>query len=393
MMHRASRTSHASFAALSGTHATLSAFDRSADGKISFVFHEDRHISSHADDREAEIVALAVGHFQKMLSKMRDEFRKKNLPIRSYLGNCTVFYSEPFSVSGVVSDKAVYPRPVSIEERSVEAMSTAARDKFVEHVKSELGSAKAGKLEIREQTILRSKIDGYEVKKFFYRHAWELELSFEFGAMRGDIHNKTKDTLSAYVDPRYVSERTADESLFEEIRMLLPGTAQYIYALLLPERSIVTRVKDSIPTQTLGMSFGATHCTRSIADSLGVSMEVARSYIALHSEGKLHGSAEERLIAAGKETAGKWVDSFTHTLSVLEEEILVPRLLFVVPSDDASTFVAKFLTDKAQNPLHDRFAISEIGTGTLGDFSTLPDSRQTPTLTKLFAKHALRSIK
>ena len=231
---------------------------------------------------------------------------------------------------------------------------------------------------IIEQELVRVALNGYETGEPYGKRARVIELSLmlslspalvtkKIQSIVGDVFHRHEIYFHSFL---YASSIVA--------RDLFALHEHFLLVDISGEVTDIASVKNGSLSHLLSFPVGHSMIIRAVASKLSLSIEEARSLVALEAAGKLEASMHERLLPILETARSSWTRSLEAALFELASgDLLLPHTVICISLPEvAPLFVATLESDllKAANITEQSFSVALLGSSALAPFAITPST-------------------
>jgi hypothetical protein len=371
---------------LFGRHPTLS-------GKTVALFHVSSDSVACAlvtfHDREGSIVPEILGEtrerfkmdsdmtFERFLECMTISLREAgkriiNLHLKAP-DHISVILGAPWYAAQVRSVRKEQSGELPVSKRMISDLIAEEIRKFTaEEVARYEGGGE--KVTMIEQELVRVSLNGYETDDPHGKRARVIELSLMLSLSPALVTEKITQVVAEVFHRHEIFFHSFLYASSIVSRDLFALHEQFLLVDVSGEVTDIACVKNGALSHLLSFPVGHSLLLRSVASKLSLSLDEARSLIALEASGKLEPKARERLLIPLESARTTWVRSLEAALFELASgDFLLPHTVICISLPEvAPLFVSAIESDalKGTNATEQPFSVALLGSGSLAPFVT-----------------------
>lgn len=277
----------------------------------------------------------------KSFDSVVKDIQKKGIPHLNFTGLKhygikKVFYilSSPWCVSQTKLIKIKKDKPFEVNRDSIEDFIKKQEEGFLANDSSE-GS------KIIERKIIEAKLNGYKMTEIYGKKTKDIELSFFMTSSPEYVLKELKNTIRKYFNIRSHYFYSFALSSFSMIRDIYSDKKNFIYLDVHEELTDLSIVKDDIFAESVSFPMGKNFFIRHLSEYMRISADEARSMINLCAENKCDNSTSQKVNATINIALKSWLDNFHFVLTSLSLKMCLPKILFIMSSDELDVFLIK----------------------------------------------------
>jgi hypothetical protein len=228
------------------------------------------------------------------------------------------------------------------------------------------------KVSMIEQELVRVSLNGYETNDPYGKRARVVELSLMLSLSPKMVTEKIQSLVGEVFHRREVIFHSFLYASSIVSRDLFALHEHFLLVDISGEVTDIASVKNGALSHLLSFPVGHTMLLRSVAAKLSLSMEEARSLVALEASGKLEEKSRERLLPALASAEATWVQSLDAALFELAAgDLLLPHTVICISLPEvAPLFVSAIQNDtlKGSNITEQPFSVALLGATSLAPF-------------------------
>lgn len=243
---------------------------------------------------------------------------------------CHIFFSSVWCYSSprVIAMRSA--RPVTVSPRSIHNALHSEIESAESSMRSDgnLSLFKAGD-DLVEKKIMQIRLNGYEVSDLGGSKAKSVELDVLMSFVPKRLRESVVSRIRKHVHCLAHEFHSFLLASFAAVRDLSNGRENFLLIDVAGEVTDIAVIRRGVIAECVSFPLGKNFILRKVSEAVGVSAEVAESYVRMLAEGKFDHKAMSSVRAA-VETAGKdWLEVFNQSVSELSEEIFMPKKAFL----------------------------------------------------------------
>lgn len=282
----------------------------------------------------------------KQVSKSASDFIKKAKVQFHQIDIEGVNYilSSPWVISQSKNVIVRKDKAFSIDSKLLESILIDEGKKIEETKEKEISTKKkAVDLNMIEEKVIQTKLNGYKVNSIFGRKAREIELNFLLSFSDNDLLEKIKSISSESFGNIKTYIHSFTLASFSTIRDLFPKKDDFLILDIGGEVSDICLCEDENAKNIFSIPLGKNKIIREVAKDLGVSFTVAQSLINIRCKGHCHDKTDKQISESLNTVLESWLANISSTLSKLSPSGDIPREIFVFVDDEISQTIAMYL--------------------------------------------------
>ena len=201
-----------------------------------------------------------------------------------------------------------------------------------------------------DSKITNVTLNGYESNMAVPQKTTDLEIQFMMYACQESLINKIETEITNLIGVRnglilenfmFVFMKVFTKTFHNMHSVLLVNMSNEALDLLL--------VKDAYPLVSISLPFGPAYIARTIQKELGVSLEVAYSYIDLFTDGVLNLETSFKIDNILKKIKTEWSDTWIKVTSEIPKDKVIPYKIFLISSAQNETIIKTLLSGAFNN--------------------------------------------
>ena len=257
----------------------------------------------------------------------------------SKLSSIVCILSSPWYVSQTKIISLEHKQPITISNDFIDTMT----DKEIESFKKDINKNNSNGDEVNNNILIEShiihiKLNGYPVKKPFGKKASIIEIAMIMSFAPQGIIKVVEEASKKLSHVGKVDFHTFSLAGFTVIRDIFPDIENFIFTEIGGEVTDVAIVKKGVLLETISLPLGSYTLVRSISESLNVLPDIALSYLSMDTDDAIHQELKANITSAKENARETWLKAFGNALSVLSEEIFLPRELFLISEQGTGDF-------------------------------------------------------
>ncbi len=285
---------------------------RTGKGKLPLIFFNCSKSIKQRDATDSNyLVKSAVNHIKDAMEEAAKEFHaRRQSEDQSYpktIAQVHYVLSSPWiaSYARVIGKK--YDRPTAITKKSIKELIGREREKYL--------SKDADNEEIAEEKIFDIRLNGYSIPQWDGKIANTLEIAFAASIVPKNVVERFREVA---LHTLHTSSIYFHSSLLLHhigVQHLLPNKDSYALVHIHGELTDVVIVEKHTCVFFGSFPVGINTVIRAIANSLGVSLEVADSYLTIYTSGKIESDSQKKVAALLNDISEGWVAEYEKLLA------------------------------------------------------------------------------
>jgi hypothetical protein len=199
-----------------------------------------------------------------------------------------------------------------------------------------------------ERKIMRLRLNGYETAVPLGKHASHLELSLYLSAAPATVVNRIVGAVRKTFNARRIEFHSLAFVASAMIRDLFAESENFIFADASGELTELSLIERGVILETTSFPIGRNGLIRRLRkDITGSSTEAALSAFRVFARGEGNPEHSEKVRRALSEAEAEWLGLFRKTLAHFSEAAFLPRVLYILAPDPATTQIFRSFIEKS----------------------------------------------
>ncbi len=196
---------------------------------------------------------------------------------------------------------------------------------------------------------LKTMLNNYEVLDPFNQKAKELEMTM-FVSMGGeDVLSKIESILERHFHQRVVKFSSFLMASFTVVRDMYVHQDDFLLVDIGGEVTDISMVKKNLLRESVSYPMGRNYIVRGLAQSLGISLDEAKSLFFLYKDGHAEENIKEKITPVINGLKTEWLKKFQSSLANLSHDISVPATIFITIDQEVADFFAEIIKTEQFN--------------------------------------------
>lgn len=293
-----------------------------------------------------------VGSVAHNLHKEGIPYIRKTTPVSSIKHGFCVF-SSPWYTSETQVKKNHNDTPFTVTQKYIDDSVHEEEQKFLASLKGANYEKMFGPdIQVLEKKIIHTKLNGYEVEHPFDKIAKDLEITFFSSYISRSIIAAIEQTLHHYSYGTSIQFHSYALASWNAVRDIYPGIHDFLFVDITGEVTDIMLTQNTVLHETHSFPLGRNMVLRKIVNELGVSPEVALSFLSTYTKKSLDKVFEEKMKNIMSTSQEFWIDAFMKTIVRLNQAHMLPTKMFITADADVAPFFYEALTHKLPKGLH-----------------------------------------
>lgn len=297
-----------------------------------------RDLPFYTDRTREHLESRILNEFSELVREMKTKDTLVAAP-KVKIRNALVVLSSPWYVSETSVIKMKEAKPFIVTEKlldtSKENISKAYRD------------AHKIDISILEQRILQISLNGYQTTNPLKKKASEMDMSIFTSFARKSSVEKIQDLIEQNFHVQKVEAHSHSLAAFTILQSVWKDTKHYILADVTSELTELVVIKNGVPAEAASFPKGKKYLRDIISAQLGVSMEVAASFLNNYEKGTLDPDFSDKIVSALEVAKRGWTSDFSEALSQLSSGASLPKQFFLFASKDSGRTFSEFISTES----------------------------------------------
>ena len=346
----------------------IASFDitSSSVGGILFAHHPDRLPEVLTTSRFPTEI-LPELNFQKIQRSIHKTFERTIAALRKKMpegkkkpDSVIITFSSPYFVSQTKIIRFRKSKPFKITERFLNGVVNEEAASFEKQWQKgnsrQIKSSNA--VEIIEQEIMQTSLNGYSVKNLSGKRVHNFELSYYVSLGIKAIQDVLRECVSHSFGEMPVRFQSFPFVAFNALKDVLNIGKGLLLIDVGGEITDLFLIKNGILEESISFPLGENFLVRRIANVFRFSPEESASLLSQYARGDLHAAASEKVRKIITDAAAKWCDFFKEALEGAKDFSSLPKNFLFIGGKGA-LILKEFAPCTAERPLTSRFLLPE----------------------------------
>lgn len=330
--------------------------------RVSEISHYEERNRDHLEKKVLSEFENLVNNFKtKDIPKLIASSPSSNVSIK----NAYIMMASPWYVSETTIVKMKEAKPFTVTE----AMLLKSKDDIVKAYRD----AHKVDVTVLEQKILRVALNGYLTTDPIRKKAQSLDMTIFTSFARHSSVEQIKNIIEKYFGLDHVDIHSQSLVSFSVIGDTWKNTERYIIADITSELTELVSVRNGILSEASSFPMGKQYLLSKIGESLGVTSEVAASFIKMKKDGTLDMKILSKIDQAIQSVEKDWLKAFTDSLSVMSSSNSLPNTFFLFAPKDIASIFSSFISNEEYQQFSfadGKFEVHEVSTADLAPYCT-----------------------
>ncbi len=192
--------------------------------------------------------------------------------------------------------------------------------------------------EIMEANNIQMKLNGYEVRDPKGKKTSELEVALYISMIPANIHQSINESIRKFWHLPSVRFSSFSLTAYDTIRDMFTEESCFLFMDISGEVTDISLVKDRVLLESISFPAGKNMLVRAVAKAMGSTIEVARSEMDLHLDGKATKEHSKQIADILDKETKEWKLFFEDALAQFAIEFPIPRSIFFTADDNVSAW-------------------------------------------------------
>lgn len=204
-----------------------------------------------------------------------------------------------------------------------------------------------GRQELVEYKIMRTSLNGYEIKNPFNKTAKRFSVYIHISLIENSIKEILENNILKNFGDAPVIFHSLPLIVFTFLKNIIDTDEGFIFINIGGETSDISLVRRSVLEETISFPRGKNFLTRKVASEFKTFIHDAVSIINSHKEGHVASSVSEKLAPIIEDAKREWRDFLEKALKEISQESPLPKKIFVVSNKGAVYEFIECLRDES----------------------------------------------
>ncbi len=327
--------------------------------KGSIVCHEKGKLPTIMSSRIKEVPRYHERDRAHLESRILEQFRdlvdevKKNdfqvaVDNKIKIYNTCVILSSPWYLSET--------KLVKVEEAKPFMVTQALVDNLCLNVSKGYKGANSLNIDILEQKIIKTCLNGYQTLDPLKKMAKMLEINLFTSFVRKTSTDSIRSIIERQFHTHKIDIHSQSLASFSIISGIWKSNAdKYIIADITSELTELVIVRNGIISESASFPKGKGFIEEAISEKLNVTVEVSESMLKMYSKGEIDPSLKSKIDSVLEKTKIDWMRDLTDSLSAMSVSATLPSTFYVFTSNH----LGKIFCDYISSEEYQQFSFSD----------------------------------
>ncbi len=322
-----------------------------------------RTIPFNAERSREQFEKRILNEFAQLVSEMKT----KDVPIAMAKGvhieEALVVLASPWYVSETSMVKMREQKEFLVTDRLL--------DSSKENIVKAYRDAHEVDIALLEQRILQISLNGYKTADPLKKKAMELDMSVFTSFSRKSSLDEIRRVIDQSFHIPNIKIHSHSLVAFTVLASISTNIDRYILADITSRLTELVVVKHGYLAESASFPKGKNYIIEVISKSMGVSEEVASTFLRNKDNNILEPALEEKISSALEEARVTWLKEFTAALSVLSSGSSLPKHFYLFASKDSGHIFSNFILSESYQQFSFAEGTFEVRVVTAADFKDL----------------------
>ncbi len=298
-----------------------------------------RDLPFHADRSREQLEQRILTEFAELVKEMRTKDMTLPLTANIHIKDALVILSSPWYVSETSIIKMKEQKPFIVTEKLLESSK--------ENVVKAYRDAHKVDVSVLEQKMLQITLNGYQTSNPLKKQVTELDMSVFTSFARQSSLDEIRRTIETHFNVQDIKTHSHSLAAFTLLRYSWKDLNHYILADITSELTELVVIKNGTLAESASFPKGKKYLRDIISETLGVSMEVATSFLNSYEKGVLEEGLSAKISTALEIARKGWIADFSEALSQLSSGASLPKQFFLFASKDSGRTFSEFILSES----------------------------------------------
>ncbi len=314
--------------------------------KPKFLYTVRSPLSFKKAPKASELESTTLSELKKLNQTIEKEVLPKLISANQKIKEISLSFSAPWYVSQTKVLKLEKQEPFLFTPAILAEMLTHEKVATAETIASGVEIKDPHSLEILEQKIIQTRLNGYETAKPFGKKTLSAEVSVYTSFVPSVFIQKVKSLLSETFHSTQIEAHSFAVAAYSVIRDVYPDQNDFLLVDISGEMTEISVAKKGALLETISIPLGHNHLIRKISDVQESPKELAISFLHLHlqkrSDEKTKGTTEKSI----ENEKAEWKKAFQDGIKSLSGEQSIPKTVFLVAEKVFSPFFSASIEEE-----------------------------------------------
>ncbi len=205
------------------------------------------------------------------------------------------------------------------------------------------------KVQLIEFKNMKTMLNGYATSDPINKKAKKVEMII-FVSMSGDkILKKIKETISKHFNFKDIKFSSFAMASFTVARDMFIHQENFLLVDIAGEVTDISMINKNVLSNSISYPLGRNFMIRKVSDSLGCTLDEARSFVSLYKDGHASEAMEKKLGPIISKLKTQWLQGFQESLVKLSDDISVPATIFITVDQELKDFFGDIIKTEQFN--------------------------------------------
>jgi cell division ATPase FtsA len=222
--------------------------------------------------------------------------------------------------------------PIQFNAAFIESINEKEKNDLEKELSTYRGDKTADeKLQVFEQKIIQTKLNGYEIPHPFGKKAVHLELAMIMSVAPALLMEKIKKVIGQHFHPDKFTFHSFSLASFAVIRDLQPQMRDFLLLHVSGELTDVSIVKNGVTNETISFPLGISPLLRNLSKAMrNAPIEAVRSALQLYFDKKAEKEISEKIEKVLADFEKDWLQVFNDATTSFSKESSMPPFVCLV---------------------------------------------------------------